>query len=196
LEDAKFLAALQREGFKVRTALKPFTVAGGAFDRGTLIVTRRNNESKADFDNSLQSLANSMNRKIYTTSTGFVDSGKDFGSGDVSFLKAPKIALIGGEQTSSLSFGETWHYFEQELKYPVTVIGTDYFKSISLEKYDVLIIPPGNYRIFDEEQLSKLGDWVSKGGRLIITAQALNSFAGKGGFALKKYATDDAKKEG
>lgn len=194
IEDVKFLAALLKDDFKVRSSEKGFNVGGNSFDPGTLIVTRRNNESKADFDNALQTLAKNMGRKIYTTTTGFVDSGKDFGSGDVKYLKAPKIALLGGDQTSSLSFGETWHFFERQLNYPVTIIGTDYFKSISLEKYDVLIVPPGNYRMFDEELLGKIGDWVSAGGKLIVTAQALNSFADKKGFGLQKYASEEAKK--
>lgn len=194
LEDAKFLAAMLKTGFKVRSAEKPFAVGGNNYDRGTLIVTRRNNESKSNFDEALQSLAKTMDRKIYTTTTGFVDSGKDFGSAEVKYLKAPKVALLGGEQTSSLSFGEVWHYFERQLNYPVTIIGTDYFKSISLEKYDVLIVPPGNYRMFDDAQLEAISSWVSNGGRLIVTAQALNSFTDKNGFGLKKYATDEAKK--
>ena len=137
MEDVKFLAAMLKNDFKVRSAEKTFTVGGNSFDRGTLIVTRRNNESIADFDKALQNLAKAMNRKIYTTTTGFVDSGKDLGSADVKYLKAPKVALLGGDQTSSLGFGEVWHFFERQLMYPVTVIGTDYFKSVSLEKYDV-----------------------------------------------------------
>ena len=195
LEDVKFLAALLKADFKVRSSEKAFTVGGGSYDRGTLIVTRRNNEHKKDFDNELQSLAKSMDRKIYASTTGFVDRGKDFGSSDVKYIKAPKIALLGGDQTSSLGFGEVWHFFERQLNYPVTVIGTDYFKNVSLEKYDVLIVPPGYYRMFDEDLLKQVSDWVSAGGRLIISAQALNAFADKKGFNLKKYATEDAKKE-
>jgi hypothetical protein len=194
MEDVKFLAAMLKNDFKVRSSEKAFSVGGNNYDRGTLIVTRRNNESIADFDNALQTLAKKMNRKIYTTSTGFVDSGKDIGSGDVKFLKAPKVALLGGDQTSSLGFGEVWHFFERQLMYPVTVIGTDYFKSISLAKYDVLIIPPGRYRMFDDELLGKIGKWVSDGGRLIVTSQALNSFSDKKGFGLKEYASEEAKK--
>jgi len=194
LADVKFLAAMLKNGFKVRSADYGFAVAGESFDRGTLIVTRKNNEKLENFDSSLQSLANEMGRKIYTTTTGYVDRGKDFGSADVNYLKAPNVALIGGDQTSSLGFGEVWHFFERDLAYPITVIGTDYFKSIDLAKYDVIIVPPGNYRMFDEEQLNSLSEWVSGGGRLIVTAQALNSFADKKGFALKKYATDEAKK--
>lgn len=195
LDDVKFLAALLKDGYTVRSAGQAFRVAGENFDAGTVIVTRRNNESIPEFDAALQKRANEMGRKIYTTSTGYVESGKDLGSSDVNFLKAPRIALLGGDQTSSLGFGEVWHYFERQLNYPVTVIGTDYFNTIQLHQYDVLIVPPGNYHLFDEAQLNRISEWVDAGGRLILTAQALNSFADKKGFSLKKFATDEAKKE-
>jgi hypothetical protein len=51
----------------------------------------------------IKNTAKQLNRKIYTASTGFMDKGKDIGSGEVNFLKAPKIAVLFGEQTSSLS---------------------------------------------------------------------------------------------
>jgi hypothetical protein len=37
--------------------------------------------------------------------------------------------------------------------------------------------------------------WVSGGGRLIVIANALNSFSEKRGFAIKPYASDDEKTE-
>gem|GEM_PF-3813987 len=51
-------------------------------------------------------MATDKERKIYTTTTGFVDKGKDFGSSSVGYLKAPKVAVLFGEQTSSLSAGD------------------------------------------------------------------------------------------
>lgn len=194
LEDVKFLGAVLQKGIKVRCAEKQFVVAGENFDRGTLIVTRRNNESVEDFDATLQKIAKDYNRKIYTTTTGFVDRGKDFGSGDVNYLEAPKVAILGGDGSSSLSFGEVWHFFEQQLQYPVTVLGTDYFRNVDLSKYNVLVVPNGRYRTFDEGTLGSIQEWVSKGGKLIVMAGALDSFSDQKGFALKKYATDDAKK--
>jgi hypothetical protein len=179
---------------KVRAAVKAFKVSNENFEPGSLIVTQRNNESVADFDNAIQSLAKQMGRKIYTSTTGFVDKGIDFGSDYVSYLKAPKVAVLIGEQTSSLSAGEIWHFFEQQLKYPITQIGTDYFKSVDLKKFNVLVVPEGRYRMFDEGMLEKIGEWVSGGGRLVLLANALTSFADQKGFALKQYATEDAKK--
>ncbi len=193
LKDASFLAQLLSKNVKVRVASQAFTSGGQQFDPGTMIVTRRNNESLADFDNVVQKLAKDMDRKIYTTTTGFVDKGKDFGSGYVGFIKAPKIAVLFGEQTSSLNSGEIWHLFEQTLHYPITQIGTDYFRNIDLKKYDVLIVPEGYYRMFDESTLESISSWVSGGGRLVVIANGLTSFADKKGFALKQYATDDEK---
>lgn len=194
LRDAEFLAALLKQKIKVRLAIQPFKVNGNSFDAGTLIVTQRNNESVAGFDNLVQTMARQMDRTLYTTPTGFVDSGKDFGSDYVTYLKAPKVAMLTGDQTSSLSVGEIWHFFEQQLHYPVTQIGTDYFKSIELSKYQVLVVPEGNYRLFDEKTLEDIGNWVSDGGRLIVIANALNSFVDQKGFGLKLYTNEDEKK--
>jgi hypothetical protein len=195
LNDVKFLGDLLNKGIKVRAAMKSFKVNGESFDAGSLIVTQRNNESIADFDQFIQSLAREHNRKWFAATTGFVDSGKDFGSGYVNYIKAPKIAALVGDQTSSLSAGATWHFFEQELQYPITQIGTDYFRSIDLGNYDVLLVPEGRYRMFDEETMKSVQEWVSNGGRLILVSGALNAFADKNGFALKKFATEEAKKE-
>ena len=195
VRDVEFLASLLSKNVKVRSAGKAFSASGQNFDPGTLIITRRNNETLVDFDNVILTLAKNKERKIYTTTTGFVEKGKDFGSSHVNFLKAPKVACAFGEQTSSLNAGEIWHFFEQQLHYPITQLGTDYIKSIDLKKYDVLIVPEGNYRLFDDSFLEQLSSWVSGGGRLIIIANALPSFAEKKGYALKAFATDTEKTE-
>jgi hypothetical protein len=74
-------------------------------------------------------------------------------------------------------------------------LGSEYFKSIDLKKYDVLIIPEGNYRVLDESMLEVISTWVSGGGRLIVIANGLNSFAEKKGYSLKPYSTDAEKTE-
>ena len=194
LKDVEFLGSLMQKKIKVRSASKTFTLNAQQFDAGTIIVTRRNNESVPDFDNLVQATAKSLGRKIYTTTTGFVDKGADFGSSDVSFLEPPKVALLGGDQTSSLGHGEIWHFFEQNIHYPLTIIGTDYFKSVDLWQYTVLIVPDGNYRLFDEGTLTMIERWVSDGGKLILVAGSTSSFADKKGFGLKEFANEDAKK--
>jgi hypothetical protein len=193
LKDVAFLGALMQKDIKVRASRKAFGVGNQTFNPGTLLVTRRNNEHIKDFDTVVQNLAKESERTIYSSSTGFMDKGKDIGSSEVSYLKAPKIAVLIGEQTSSLSSGEIWYFFERNIKYPITHLGTDYIKNIDLKKYDVLIVPEGNYRLFDEAFLGQVSTWVSGGGKLIVVANAMNTFAGKDGFGLKNYASDSEK---
>ncbi len=193
VKDVEFLSSLMKAGVKVRAAARPFTIGENNYDAGTLIVTRRNNEHIADFDARVRELANAMSRKIFTTTTGFVDKGYDFGSSEVMYLKAPRVAVLIGEQTSSLSAGEVWHYFEQQINYPITQIGTDYFKYVSLNEFDVLVVPEGNYHLFDEAGLEKLSTWIINGGRVIAISNALNAFAEKKGFGLKGYLRETEK---
>lgn len=193
IQDVEFLATLLKKGVKVRAASRAFTIAGQTFDPGTLVITRRNNDNLPDFDGIVKSLANESGRKIFTSATGFVDQGKDFGSSYIDFIKAPKVAVLFGEQTYSNNAGEIWHYFEQQVHYPITQIGTDYFKSIDLKKYDVLVVPDGNYRLLDDGTLDMISTWVSDGGRLVVVGSATSGFADKKQFGLKVYASDDAK---
>ncbi len=195
LKDVEFLGSLMKKGIKVRTAETAFSTGGENFEPGTLLVTRRNNESIADFDNLIQNTAKELGRKMYSSSTGFMDKGKDAGSGNMRYLKLPKVAMLTGEQTASLSTGEIWHFFEQQLHYPITQLGTDYIKTIDLKKYDVLIVPDGNYRLFDDSMLETISNWVSGGGRLILIANSLTSFAEKKGFGLKGFSSDTEKSD-
>jgi hypothetical protein len=193
IADVEFLGALMKKGVKVRKAMLPFSANGNKFEPGTLIVTRRNNESIEDFDLVVQTTAKNLGRKIHAATSGLVEKGADFGSSDVSYIRAPRVALLGGDQTSSLDHGQVWHFFEQQIHYPVTILGTDYFRNVDLWKYDVLVVPDGNYRLFDEGTVSMIDRWVGDGGRLILIAGATSSFAEKKGFGLKEFASDDLK---
>jgi hypothetical protein len=195
IDDVAFLAEAMKQGIKIRSAKKGFEISGENFAPGSIIITRRNNESIINFDNKVRVLALKMGRKIFTSATGFVSKGKDFGAVDVKYLKPPKVAVLFGKETNSLSAGEIWHFFEEQIRYPITHIGSDYFSEIDLKPYDVLIIPEGAYKIFDDEQLNRIGAWVSAGGKLIVIGGGLNAFAEKKGYILKKYGSEANKSE-
>lgn len=195
IQDVTLLTALMQSNIKVRAAQRSFIIGGETFGPGALIVTRRNNEGVYGFDDLVTSLARQLERPIYTASTGFVEQGKDLGSGDLNYLNTPNVAVLFGEETSSLSSGEIWHFFEQQLHYPVTLLGTGYFSDVDLRKYDVLVVPDGSYKLFDDATLERLASWVSRGGRLILVANALNSFVDKKWFGLKRYASEEEKNE-
>jgi hypothetical protein len=190
IDDVAFVAEAMIQGIKLRAAEKPFVISGENFRPGSIIITRRNNENIADFDAKVRGLASKRGRRVFTSATGFVTKGKDVGAADVKYLRPPKVAVLFGEGTNSLSAGEVWHFFEEQIQYPITQIGTDYFHEVELRNYDVLIIPEGSYKIFDDEQLGKVGSWVSAGGKLVIIGSGLNAFIEKKGFALKNYSNE------
>ena len=196
MNDARFLAELLKNKIRVRFAQKPFVIKGKNFNRGSLIITRLDNTNNKTFLNTLQSIAKSHNKELITTSTGFVDKGKDFGSSSVKMVTDTKIAVLSGTPTSTLNFGEIWHFFEQQLKYPVTVLNSNYFNRVDLSAYDVLILPTGRYSsFFKENELKNLKKWVNNGGKLIAIGNAIKGIDGKNGFKieLKEVKKDSTK---
>ena len=186
MDDATFLAQLLKANIKVRFSEKPFSIEGKSYKRGALIILRHDNEFNKDFDTDLIAIANQQNRSLTAVASGFVDSGKDFGSYYVKPIHNQKVALLSGNGTSSLSFGQIWHYFETQLKYPVTILNSDYFSRVDFSNYDVIILPDGYYSsVLNKSTLEKLKKWVKSGGTLIALKNALSSFADKEGFALK-----------
>ncbi|MEJ7661290.1 MAG: hypothetical protein WKG07_17645 [Hymenobacter sp.] len=84
-----------------------------------------------------------------------------------------------------------WHFFEQQLGYPITVLGTDYLSRVNMSKIDVLILPDGNYGgIYSDRALDGLKDWVRAGGKLIALEGAMQFLANKKDFLLKTKNTD------
>ena len=195
LKELRFLSKILKEGVKVRSAEKAFTLDGQSYRSGTLVILRWDNEHMGDFDDKIKEISNKMQQPIVPTYTGFVDNGKDFGSRFVNFLQTPEVAVLAGNQVSSLSFGEIWHFFEQQLDYPITVLDTDRINNYNLSKYDVLFVPNGFYDFFNESLLKKFNDFVRNGGRLILIGNALDSFVDKEGFGLKRYASDEEKEK-
>lgn len=187
-EDARFLAALLHKDIKLRYAEKPFTMDGRSFAAGTLLITRTGNQHMgAAFDAHVRSVATAHNQPLIKAQTGYVDTGADFGSGDVPFLEKPAVAMLIGASISTYSAGEMWHYFDQQLEYPVTLLDSERFSVSALDAFDVLLIPSaGLNRVLPSNTLRDLRNWVRAGGRLVVFESAARFFVGKEGFRLKE----------
>lgn len=191
---AAFLTSLFNQGIRVKYPEFPFTVEGKSFSAGSLLITKGDNKYVADFDKKVTDTANEFGVELATTMTGYMEEGKDFGSPNIREIQAPKVALIGGQGTSSLGFGEVWHFFEKELNYPLSNLELDNLIRYDLSNYDVIILPSIWGGGMDKAAMDKMMDWVKSGGKLIAIDGAVNLFANKEGFALKTFETDDAKK--
>lgn len=185
LADATFLADLLKNNIVPRFAEKSFSANNTSYDKGTLIILRNDNRN-TDFDSKVVAIADKHQRKLTSVATGFSQSGVDFGSSAIKPINKQKIAVVSGKATSSLSFGEVWHFFETQLEYPITNINSSNFGYTDLSKYDVIILPSGYYNsILSGSTLSNIKKWVRSGGTLVAIGNALNSFANKEGFSLK-----------
>lgn len=193
LKDARLLADLLKSDIKVRFSEEPFTYGGTAFERGTLVIAERDNEYVADFEAKVVALANQHERTLYPVATGFADNGPDLGSSDIVYLEKPSIALMFGEGTYSLDAGATWHFFEQQLGFPVTLLGLDYFNQVDLSPYDVLVMQSGSYSNLGSSDLGKIKDWVRNGGKLIAVQNALEVLQDNEIGSLSLFNSDEEK---
>ncbi|WP_234734116.1 M14 metallopeptidase family protein [Tellurirhabdus bombi] len=193
-QDVAFLATLLKNKIRVRVAERTFKQGNETFEAGTLIVTKAGNERLGNrFNQILQQEATRQGVQLIPAATGFVSEGADFGSGSVFSLKAPHVAVLVGEGIVPTAAGEVWHYFDQELNYPITLMDANAFSVANLSKVDVLILPQGyGYaRILNDRNLNDLKDWIRGGGKLIAMDRATSFFADKPDFSLKKKESKD-----
>jgi hypothetical protein len=183
----KALAALLDRGMTVRTSYSDFKIAKNSFQAGSSILLAAENPN---LENTLERISQEFEVSFKAVSTGFVDQGKDFGSPSVTKTKAIKIALLKGNGISSYNFGEWWHFLENDLDYPVSVLDTEYLGYYDLDNYDVLIMPDGNYRGFNDNTLNSIEKWVSDGGKLIAQSGALSALSRQGNFNIKLKDTE------
>lgn len=183
-EDARFLAALHRHGVKFRIAGKPFAMESQQFAAGTIVVTRHGNSHlPEDMDVMLRRLSVEFNRQPVLSGTGMMSTGIDLGSEHVTFARAPRVMTVAGPTVSSLAFGEVWHFFDEQLEYPLTIVNEDRVARINFNDFDVIVLPQGRYEdLFDGSSLDRLNDWISRGGRLIAMEGVISQLVGKRGF--------------
>ena len=192
LQDVRFLSRLLQQKVKVRYAEKAFEAEGQQYAPGTLVITRTGNEGLgARFDQLVRAQADSAGTVVMAVKSGFSTSGRDLGSGTVHFVQRPTVAVVAGPGVDASAFGEVWHFFEQQLGYPVAVLGTDYLNRVSLQKFDVLILPNGNYTdVYPDRALDNLKAWVRDGGKLIALEGAARFLSTKKDFLLRPKAAD------
>jgi len=183
IEDAQVLIALQKAGIKVRSAEQEFTIGNKVFPAGSLLVYRTENERQVrNLAARIARIQKDLNTVVYTSASGYVDKGKDFGSSVYPILSVPKVAIVAGTGISTQGVGEVWHFFEQELNYPVTMIAPHNIDNLDINKINTLIMTDGNY---GEDINEKLESWIENGGKVILFEDAISSAAGKKPFNIK-----------
>jgi len=159
-----------RDGLHVRTADLAFTLKGRVYPGGTAIF--RSSENGADLGARLGALAAKHGVEVVATDTAFVESGISFGSNDVVPLKMSRVLLAWDAPTQSLSAGWARFVLERRFGQPVTAVRVSSLGRIDLNRFNVLILPSGNYGTLGGEPLRHVKDWITRGGTLITLAEA------------------------
>jgi hypothetical protein len=172
---------LLRQSLLVKVAGKPFTAqtkeGAKAFNCGTILIPTQNQPKQGtELFTLLQEAARLGKLKIYGITGGLTPAGVDLGSRSMSTLSLPKVALLVGEGVSSYDAGEIWHLLDTRYEMPVTKVEAGSLSERTLSRFNVLIMPSGNYGRLNTELVK---NWLNAGNTLIACESAVKGLADK-----------------
>lgn len=189
-ESVKVLSLLHKNGVQVRHAAKESALRGIKINRGDLIVMKSDNRNIADFEQTMSVLiADKPDYEVIDS--GFSVSGADLGGEYYPLLEAPKVLLLAGEGVSATDFGQVWHYMDNVINYPLSIIDIQQFNRIDFSEFNTLVLADGWYN-FTDAQKEKLGSFITNGGKIIAISGALKLFEDAPGYSLTAFALDKA----
>ena len=155
---------LIKEGLRIKTATRKFSINGKEFDFGTYLIPVQNQSmSSEDIYNKLLEISNTYNINFESQATG-ITSGIDLGSDYFIIVNEPKIGLIVGDGVRSYDAGEIWHLLDTRYNIPITKLDVDDLRYIDLSKYSHIILPDYNGSKLRSEQIN---EYINGGGNLI-----------------------------
>ncbi|TCP26806.1 zinc carboxypeptidase [Tenacibaculum skagerrakense] len=185
ITDAALLTDLLQHKIRVRTTSKTIENSDQKLLPGSLIVRQGDNKHIQNFDTLIYEISKKHHKVNNHITTGLSTKGPDLGSYSVTEIKNSNIAVLGGKGISTLSYGEVRYFLEQDLNYTYSAIQTSDLSTKLLSKFDVIILPSGNYTsILNNEKLKALKSWISQGGKVISIGNANQVFAKSKDFSL------------
>lgn len=196
IEDGKLLAALINADLRVYYNQEPLTNGGKRWDRGSVFVLKGENKHLPNLAQIIEEIVKKTQQPMQALASGFSDEGPDLGSNKMRFISNKKIGILKSDSATPASYGEIWHFFEQQLGYPLMQLSENRLNERFLKDLDVLIIPSGYYgSLIDQDGENALAQWTQKGGRIVAVGNAVRSFANHEQFSLKKKSSQDDEKE-
>ncbi len=173
----KALYYLLQKGLYVNSAFKPFSIETNVgekeFSYGTLMIPVARQEVNADLVHAYVEEAMEMTQmQAYSVQSGFSTSGIDLGSGNFRTIEMPKALMLIGGSVSSLEAGEIWYLLDSKIGMPITKVMSSSVGRIDWSKYNVLILPSGNYSSLGEATINRIKQWVRSGGTVITLRNA------------------------
>lgn len=188
----KALYKLQLKNILVKAAFKPFTAATSAGKKsylpGALVIPVAGQTIPADsLYAALQDVANNAGVEISGVASGFSAAGIDLGSSNIRAVRKPEVAVAFGQGVTASEAGQVWFLLNQQLDMPVSKIDLASFPRATLNRYNVIVLPGGNYSSLDKATIERIKNWVNEGGTL-ITFQTATAWAVGQGIANEKLS--------
>jgi len=123
----------------------------------------------------------SVRHKVPTTRVNRGDHGiLSLGGNATSFIPAPRVALIAGAGSDVNNTGELWQLMDRHWGIPVSLI--DGATAGDLDRYNTIVMAGGRYPASLAEPLTA---WISRGGRLVASASAVDWVSSSGIWTLE-----------
>jgi hypothetical protein len=158
-------------GLKVRVAEAGLRLGGRAFPAGTAVV--RVAENPDDARATLGRITSRHRAEAVAADSGYVEEGVSLGSGRVRLVKRPRVLLGWDRPASSVSAGWARWVLERRYGLPATAVRVSSLRRVDLTRYDVLVLPSGDYgEALGNDAVKRLRDWVGAGGTLVALGEA------------------------
>lgn len=191
VNSAKILSKLYGKGINARMAKKDVKFDVGNVTKGSIVIIRGDNYHVKNLAKELSIVAGNC-EDCMCLPTGFSSVGGDIGSSAFARLSQPKTLLISGRGTGANAVGQIWHYFDEVIGYPLSIVDKQELGRVDYDDFNTLILPDGYYK-FSKDEIKDITSFINGGGKVIAMAGALGNFVEKEGYALATYATDEEK---
>jgi hypothetical protein len=168
---AAAVAEALQAGARLRVSGLPFTLDGREHPAGTAML--RASENPPELLARLLPKIVDHGVELVPLDTSYTEAGSSLGSNRVVALKAPRVLLAWDVPTQSLSAG--WARFALERRYgqPVTAVRVGSLGRVDLNRFDVVVLPSGDYGTsIGGDLLRRIKEWVQAGGTLVTIAEA------------------------
>lgn len=152
-------------------------VDGKRFAKGSLLVHLIRNPDR-DLEQFVREVL-AAGVSVHRASEGFVSQGAHLGNNANPIMRMPKVLLVTGSGTSSLSAGQHWHMLDVNFPFPHTRISTGDLGSMDLSEYSVIVMP--SMGGVSSTAAERVRDWVRRGGSVVASD-------GAAGWALTQIA--------
>ena len=170
------LMQLRAAGHRVAMLTRPTRLAGRDYAAGTGIVYA--GQSEAGVHEDVRGVAERFELAIDPVDTGLAEGrNPSLGSGDVIYLREPRVAILAEEPVNAYSFGWAWFTLDSQFGMSPSVMRAASLGTARLSEYDTLIIPEltdvaALSGIAGEAALEGLAAWVRDGGTLVTLGSA------------------------